>query len=58
LVTPASLEAASAAALVPSPPPATSTWTSAPSWVAAVSALLVESFSVACSCSAINSVVI
>ena len=50
--------AASAAALVPSPPPATSTWTSAPSSAAAVSALLVESFKVACSCSAISSVVI
>ena len=38
--------------------PATSTCTSPPSWAAAVSALLVESFKVSCSCSAINSVVI
>ena len=50
--------AASAAALVLSPPPATRIWTSAPSSVAAVSALLVESFKTSWSCSAINKVVI
>src|SRR5215831_11608997 len=55
---PSSFDAASAAALVPWPPPATSTCTSSPNCVAAVSALLVASLRTSCSCSAINSVVI
>src|SRR6201995_3133664 len=56
-LTPSSFDAASAAALVPWPPPATSTCTSPPSCKAAVSALLVTSFRVSWSCSAINNVV-